>query len=156
MAFVVSRLSYVVEVSVWNFLLSGQLLHLIQEDVHLEFRAQVLQAAVAERLPVKHHTEETQAHISCKIYTEHLNSDICRLMVSKKHSHWAIDNEGHHNIHVSDVLRQVRIGQVQFCASEKQNSIKVIQTDSLFFVFNYYFSYPAGTNTYLSMLVSVA
>ena len=50
-----SCLSYVVEVSVWNFLLSCQLLHLIQEDVHLEFRAQVLQAAVAERLPVKHH-----------------------------------------------------------------------------------------------------
>lgn len=40
--FVGSCLSYVVEVSVWNFLLSCQLLHLIQEDVHLEFRAQVL------------------------------------------------------------------------------------------------------------------
>lgn len=37
-----SCLSYVVEVSVWNFLLSCQLLHLIQQDVHLEFRAEVL------------------------------------------------------------------------------------------------------------------
>lgn len=32
-------LAYVVEVSVWNFLLGRQLLHLIQQDVHLEFRA---------------------------------------------------------------------------------------------------------------------
>lgn len=32
-------LAYVVEVSVWNFLLGRQLLHLIQKDVHLEFRA---------------------------------------------------------------------------------------------------------------------
>lgn len=32
-------LADVVEVSVWNFLLGRQLLHLIQKDVHLEFRA---------------------------------------------------------------------------------------------------------------------
>lgn len=46
-------LPYVVEVSVRNLLLSRQLLHLIQEDVHLKLGAQVLKAAVAERLPVK-------------------------------------------------------------------------------------------------------
>lgn len=58
------------------------------------------------------------------------------MMVSKKHSHWAIDNEGHHNIHVSNILRQVRIGQVQFCASKKgeqyisYTNIFVINTSS--------------------------
>jgi len=45
-------------------------------------------------------------------------------MVSKKHSHGAVDDEGHHNICVFNILRQVRIGQVQFCASEKENRIK--------------------------------
>lgn len=35
-----------------NLLLSCQLLHLIQENVHLELGAQVLETAVAERLPV--------------------------------------------------------------------------------------------------------
>ncbi len=34
-----SCLSYVVKISVRNFLLSSQFLHFIQEDVHLEFRA---------------------------------------------------------------------------------------------------------------------
>lgn len=47
-----SYLSYVVEVSMWNFLLRCQLLHLIQKNVHLEFRAEVLQATVAEGLSV--------------------------------------------------------------------------------------------------------
>jgi len=60
---VVSCLPYVVEVSMWNFLLSCQLLHLIQEDVHLEFRAQELQAAVAERLPVNTR-QETQEYFT--------------------------------------------------------------------------------------------
>lgn len=46
-------LPYVVEVSVGNLLLSGQLLHLVQEDVHLELGAQVLEAPVAERLTVE-------------------------------------------------------------------------------------------------------
>lgn len=52
-------------------------------------------------------------------------------MVSKKHSHWPIDNESHHHIHVCNILLQVRIGQVQFCTSEKENSVKVILTDSV-------------------------
>lgn len=51
------------------------------------------------------------------------------MMVSKIHSHWPIDNESHHNIHVCNIFLQVRIGQVQFCTS-KRNSIKVISTDS--------------------------
>lgn len=36
----------------WDFLLCCQLFHLIQEDVHLELGAQVLQSPVAEGLPV--------------------------------------------------------------------------------------------------------
>lgn len=36
-----------------NFLLSRQLLHLVKKDVHLKLRAQVLKAAIAERLPAK-------------------------------------------------------------------------------------------------------
>lgn len=46
-------LPYVVEVSVRNLLLSRQLLHLVQEDVHLKLGAQVLKATVAERLPAE-------------------------------------------------------------------------------------------------------
>lgn len=30
--------------------------------------------------------------------------------------HWSIDNEGHHDVHVSNVLLQVWIRQVQLCA----------------------------------------
>lgn len=47
----VTCLAYVVKVSVGNLLLGCQLLHLVQQDVHLEFGAEVLQTAVAERLP---------------------------------------------------------------------------------------------------------
>lgn len=46
------HLADVVEVPVRNLLLGSQLLHLVQQDVHLELGAQVLQATVAERLPV--------------------------------------------------------------------------------------------------------
>lgn len=34
-------------------------------------------------------------------------------------SHWPIDDEGHHNVHISDVFPQVRVGQVQLRAPEK-------------------------------------
>lgn len=30
--------------------------------------------------------------------------------------HWTVDNEGHHDVHISDVLLQVWIRQVQLCA----------------------------------------
>lgn len=53
-------LPYVVEVSVRNLLLSCQLLHLIQENVHLELGAQVLETAVAERLPVARMEKKTK------------------------------------------------------------------------------------------------
>lgn len=43
----------------------------------------------------------------------------------EKHSHWPVDDEGHHHIHVSNVLSQVRIGQVQFCASVEGEQVQV-------------------------------
>lgn len=52
------------------------------------------------------------------------------MMVLERHSHRAIDNKGHHNIHVCDVLLQIRIGQVKLCTSEKENSAKITQTCS--------------------------
>lgn len=48
----VRYLADVVEVSVGHLLLGCQLLHLVQQDVHLELGAQVLQTPVAEGLPV--------------------------------------------------------------------------------------------------------
>lgn len=36
----------------WDFLLCCQLFHLIQQDVHLELGAEILQTTVAEGLPV--------------------------------------------------------------------------------------------------------
>lgn len=48
-----TNLSYVIKVPVRNFLLSRQLLQLVKKDVHLKLRAQVLKAAIAERLPAK-------------------------------------------------------------------------------------------------------
>lgn len=38
------------------------------------------------------------------------------LTVGHMYSHWSIDNKGHHNIHVSNVLLQIWIGEVQLCA----------------------------------------
>lgn len=43
-----AHLTDIVEVPVWHFLLSSQLLHLIEQNVHLELGAQVLKTAVAE------------------------------------------------------------------------------------------------------------
>ena len=43
-----AHLADVVEVSVRDFLLFRQLLHLVQQDVHLELGAQVLQTAIAK------------------------------------------------------------------------------------------------------------
>lgn len=43
-----THLADVVEISVWHLLLGGQLFHLIEQHVHLELGAQVLQPAVAE------------------------------------------------------------------------------------------------------------
>ena len=45
-----AHLADVVEVSVWNLLLGGQLLHLVEQHVHLELGAQVLSPTVAEGL----------------------------------------------------------------------------------------------------------
>lgn len=45
-----ANLADIVEISVWHLLLGGQLLHLIEQHVHLELGAQVLQPAVTERL----------------------------------------------------------------------------------------------------------
>lgn len=46
------HLTDVVEVSMRDLLLRRQLFHLIEQDVHLELGAEVLQTAVAERLSV--------------------------------------------------------------------------------------------------------
>lgn len=46
------HLTDIVEVSMWDFLLRCQLFHLIQQDVHLELGAKILQTTVAERLSV--------------------------------------------------------------------------------------------------------
>lgn len=46
------HLTDVVEVSMRDFFLRCQLFHLIEQDVHLELGAEVLQTAVAERLSV--------------------------------------------------------------------------------------------------------
>lgn len=45
-----THLADVVEISVWHLLLGSQLFHLIEQHMHLELGAQVLQPAVAERL----------------------------------------------------------------------------------------------------------
>lgn len=45
-------LTDVIEVPVWDFLLRCQLFHLVQQDVHLELGAQILQTTVAEGLSV--------------------------------------------------------------------------------------------------------
>lgn len=45
------HLTDIVKVSMRDFFLCRQLLHLVQQDVHLELGAQILQAAVAEGLP---------------------------------------------------------------------------------------------------------
>lgn len=39
----------------------------------------------------------------------------CRLFCIQN-LHWTVDNEGHHDVHVSDVLLKVWIWQVQLCA----------------------------------------
>lgn len=46
------HLTDIVEVSMWDFLLCCQLFHLIQQDVHLELGAKILQTTVAEGLSV--------------------------------------------------------------------------------------------------------
>lgn len=46
------HLTDVVEVSMRDFFLRRQLFHLVEQDVHLELGAEVLQTAVAERLSV--------------------------------------------------------------------------------------------------------
>lgn len=46
-----------------------------------------------------------------------------------KNSHWPIDDEGHHDIHVCNIFLQVRIWQVQFGTSAEEDIIKVIQID---------------------------
>ena len=43
-----THLPDIVEVPVGHFLLSSQFLHLVEQNMHLEFGAQVLQPAVAE------------------------------------------------------------------------------------------------------------
>lgn len=46
------HLTDIVKVSMWDFLLRSQLFHFIQQDVHLELGAKVLQTTVAEGLSV--------------------------------------------------------------------------------------------------------
>ena len=43
-----AHLADVVEISVWHLLLRGQLLHFVEQHVHLELGAQVLEPAVTE------------------------------------------------------------------------------------------------------------
>lgn len=45
-----------------------------------------------------------------------LNSQVWSFVVGYIISHWAIDDEGHHDVHISDVVLQVGIRQVQLCA----------------------------------------
>lgn len=47
-------------------------------------------------------------------------------------SHWPVDDEGHHNVHISDVFLQVRVGQVQLCAPEKHQRKNKDQTHCKF------------------------
>lgn len=44
------HLTDIIKVSMWDFLLRCQLFHLIEQDVHLEFGAEVLQTSIAEGL----------------------------------------------------------------------------------------------------------
>lgn len=46
------HLTDIVKVSVWDFLLCCQLFHLIEQDVHLELGAEILQTSVAKGLSV--------------------------------------------------------------------------------------------------------
>lgn len=46
------HLTDIVEVPMWDLLLRCQLFHLIQQDVHLELGAKILQTTVAEGLSV--------------------------------------------------------------------------------------------------------
>lgn len=46
------HLTDIIKVSMWDFLLCCQLFHLIEQDVHLEFGAEVLQTSIAEGLSV--------------------------------------------------------------------------------------------------------
>lgn len=73
-----ANLPNVVEVSVGDLLLSGQLLHLVQEDVHLELGAQVLEATVAERLPA----EVIRRHRQTVFQTEEEGKQLCRALLT--------------------------------------------------------------------------
>ena len=46
------HLTDIVKVTVWDFLLRCQLFHLIEQDVHLELGAEILQTSVAKGLSV--------------------------------------------------------------------------------------------------------
>lgn len=47
----------------WDFLLCCELFHLIQQDVHLELGAKILQTAVAEGLSVVKETKNKYCNI---------------------------------------------------------------------------------------------
>ena len=112
----------------WDFLLCCQLLHLIQQDVHLELGAKILQTTVAEGLSVaKRNTnklrllsdnvvEMRNGKRKERLVINNLNGIISKENLNKENVHWSVDNEGHHDVHISDVLLQVWIRQVQLCA----------------------------------------
>lgn len=48
----------------------------------------------------------------------------------ERYSHRAVDNKCHHDIHVCNVLLEVGVKQVELCASEKQTTAKIKETNS--------------------------
>lgn len=55
-------------------------------------------------------------------------------MKKNRDSHWPVDDEGHHHIHVCDVFLQVRIGQVQLGASGEEDNIRRYQQTASFLI----------------------
>lgn len=125
-------LPYVVEVSVGNLLLGGQFLHLVQEDVHLKLGAQVLEATVAERLPAEATRRQCQTFISFHTVVEKCGHKCKKTSeessFEERNSHRAVDNQGHHDVHVCNVLLEVGIEQVELCASGKETTAKMMST----------------------------
>lgn len=64
------HLTDIVEVSMWDFLLCGQLFHLIQQDVHLELGAEILQTTVAEGFSVAMGNKKTNSFFFLR-YEQH-------------------------------------------------------------------------------------
>lgn len=141
-----THLSDVVEIPVRHLLLGGQLLHLVEQHVHLELGAQVLQPAVAERLSGRTRTRQgaqslwggTREGTGLRLPRGRRTADKSKTQVALKwgetisrslgqespgwegtgrDSHGAVDNQGHQHIDVSHKLLQVGIRQLHLWAT---------------------------------------